>query len=437
MTPARLATRTTLGAITLLATLAACRCGPAPRGDASEGAAANQAESFQLANGLAVDLLRSDREDAAAIVLLLDVGLRHDPPGRSGMALLVERIFPTARTPATPAGTLDALKAQHPLGFHTRVGADHTAFTFVVPPDRITATIDDLVARLSSLQVEAADLERERPHVLANLARLRGGEAEPTARTFAAEAIRPTPAQGWRGGVAEELEATTVEELRDFLEHHARATNARLVVIGRHDPATLRKHVESTAATIPAGTKPTLRGDENSRVTGTLVMGDAPSALALAVSAPAPTDPTYAAFLVLAARLERPTEPAKRWQSHFAPLESPEVLLVTDAIAPTETRREAAERVRREVSEAIAQPLGADEKARTLETYGPTLGLVPADATSLGAQAYALGRRAQLGLDPPSLAAAFDGLTAADLVEAAKRFTPESSAIVVAGGTIR
>src|SRR5439155_9232768 len=136
-----------------------------------------------------------------------------------------------------------------------------------------------------------------------------------------------------------------------FWIDHGKPAAARLVIVGDVDAARVRAKVESAFGKIPAGSPAARRPPAASRVTGTLVMGDAPSAVALAVGAPAPSEPAYAAFLVLAARV---TAPAPRaWKATFAPLEQPGVLLVTGTVAKEERPDDAAARIRKEVTALV------------------------------------------------------------------------------------
>ena len=129
-----------------------------------------------------------------------------------------------------------------------------------------------------------------------------------SAMNRAAEALRPSRGGGLRGGVAKEIEAMTLAEVDAFRRAHYGGATARLIVAGHFDVDEVSKRIKGGLATLPAGKAPEPRAPAASRVTGTLVMGDAPSAMALAVPVPEPKDPLYPAFLVLAARLAGPGE---------------------------------------------------------------------------------------------------------------------------------
>src|SRR5688572_18602703 len=254
-----------------------------------------KAVAFRLDNGLRVDLLPAPRGDRAALVVLFDVGADDDPPGRSGMAHLVEHLF----TSSTRAGKTSAPTLQ------SRTGADYTLYASEILGGRILEEIDDAAARLAGggQPVTDAELTRVRKHVLDEVANLQERDATAAAMIRAAEALRPGLGAGTRGGARAEIEAITAAEAGDFRRAHYGTATARLIVAGRFNVADAEKRIRAAFGTLPAGTAPPGRAAAGSRALGTLVLGDAPGAMALAVAAPAVTDPLYPAFVVLAARL--------------------------------------------------------------------------------------------------------------------------------------
>ena len=307
--------------------------------------------SFRLDNGLRVDLLPAARGDRAALVVLFEVGADHDPPGRSGMAHVVEHLLATsARAGRTLAPTVA-----------TRSGDDYTMYASEVPGGRIIEEIDDVASRLAGPPVAEADMNRARKQVLDEVANLQGRDAAATAMTRAGEALRPSRGGGMRGGVAAEVEAMTVAEVDAFRSASFGAATARLIVTGRFNVADAEKHIRASFGALPAGKAPEVRAAAGSRVTGTLVIGDAPKAMALAVAAPGLNDPLYPAFLVLAARLAGDGEGdrARSWQTDFAPLARPDVLFVISPIPPGQQPEPAAEHTARGGDGARRRAAGA------------------------------------------------------------------------------
>jgi len=376
--------------------------------------------AFKLDNGLRVELAPSADADQVALVLLYDVGADHDPAGRSGMAHLVERLFATMGREGKPDRTVQ-----------TRTGADYTYYGLSVPPERLNDEIDDTVLRMSTLAPTDADLTRERQRVLDQIATMQEKDPLMAATNKASESLRPSAGGGLRGGVAAEIQAMTFAEVDAFRRTYYGAATARLVIAGRFDLAEVSKRVRAAFSTVPAGKVPQPRPPAGARVTGTLVMGDLPSAVALAVPVPDPKDPVYPAFVVLATRLATNVV-GHPWKANFAPLARPDTLLVTSTIPKDQPAEAFAEKLRGDVMGIVKAPLGPDEPALALTKFGGVLGLRPA-ATPLET-AFALGRRTQLGFEPKSLQHAIETVTQEQMATAAKLFDAKSSAAVIAGG---
>jgi zinc protease len=373
---------------------------------------------FKLDNGLRVQLAPSSDEQGA-LVLLFDVGADHDPAGRSGMAHLVERLFATMGREGKPD-----------RGVQTRTEADYTFYGLSVSPQRLNDEIDDAALRMSTLAPTEADLARERPRVLETVANMQERDPVMAATNKASEALRPSAGGGVRGGIAVEIQAITLPEIEAFRRASYGAANARLVITGRFDAAEVAKHVRTAFANVPAGKPPQPRPAAGARVTGTLVMGDQPSAVALAVAVPEPKDPLYAPFVALATRLS--IDHTHAWRASFAPLARPDILLVTSTI-PREQQAEAfAEKMRSEVMALVKAPMEPKESDYAMAKFGGVLGLRPA-ASSLET-AFALGCTRQMGIDAKALQHAIETLTQDQLTAAAQLFDAKHSAAVIAGG---
>jgi zinc protease len=383
--------------------------------------------SYSLANGLKVDVVDAQRGDRVAVLVSYELGLDYDPEGRSGMSNLLSRLLPTCAVPGKPV---------RQDGLVVRSGSDHLTMAVAVPLANLDEELDDFAARMGGLQIGDADLERERPALLEELARLRGGDAALAAMSFAAEAIRPSRG-GWRGGVPREIEKISADEAEAFWREHGKPANARLVIVGDVDPARVRARIEAAFGKIPAGSAAPRRAPAASTVTGTLVMGDQPSALALAVGVPAPSEALYPAFLILAARL---SSASHSWKVSFSPLEQPEVLLVTGSLEPEERPDDAAARIHKEISALTAAGPSSSELRAAPATFAASLGTAPLKPEACAHDpvrvAFVKARSAQLHVDGHGLGQALETVTAAQLAEAARLFEPQRTPAVVAGGAI-
>lgn len=414
--------------IAMLAPVSACSsCGETPpspetRSEAPAQPATLETQTFRLANGLAAEVVSGPCGETAAVVVLFAVGADHDPPGRSGMSHVVQRLL------TGPGGGGERVAS---------TGVDHTVWSSVVATDRVPAELTAVAARMARPELTEDGLAAARAEVLDELSRRQGGDAALTAQSYAAESLRPSR----DGGLAAEVEAITLAEVDAFWRAHHQPGNARVVVVGGIDPASTRARIEATFSPLPAGTPATPREPSSATVTGTLVMGDAPSALAVAVPAPAPSEPSFPAFLVLAARLLASPAEARSWSASYDPVADPDALFLTAPIQPGEPAEPLAARVRVEAETLLARPLSADDARAATERFGLVLGSreheLAACTEDPRALALARARRAQLALGELPLADALGALTQEQLDEAAARFGARRSAAVVAGGAIR
>lgn len=385
-------------------------------------------QSFKLPSGLDVNLLTGPCGESTTLVVLFDVGIDHDPAGRSGMAQLVGRI-------------LSSTAAQGHAERTVEVGSDYILYSVVVSGDKILEEIDDVAAWMAQKEPMAADLNRERTRLLEELGKLQGNDAAQTAISIAEEAVRPSRGNGKRKGIAKEVEAITAEELQTYWQNHIKAGNAHLAIAGKFATDKVKARIESGFAAITTGTAPTLRDPGDTTVRGTLVMGEAPTHVAIAIPAPELKDSGYAPFLVQAARLlEKPAE-NRTWDVQFDPLRRPDLLLITGPVGQAEQPEPAAGRMRSEVAKVLSAPLTSADMANAKERFHSLLN--PSDthpeACAKDARAFAISRLrgAQLKLDAPALTQAIDAATQEQMAEAAKLFEVKQSAAVIAGGAIR
>jgi hypothetical protein len=170
-------------------------------------------------------------------------------------------------------------------------------------------------------------------------------------------------------------------------------------------------------------------------------MGDAPTAVAVAVPAPALSDPLYPPFLVHAARLmAKPAQP-RGWEVSYDPIKRPELLFIIGAVGQAEQPEPAAARIRAEADAVLARPPAPADTAQARERFELLVGarnLEPkACAKDPRAWAAARARLSQLQPQGASFKEALDTVAAEKLEEAAGLFGPKRTAAVVAGGAIR
>lgn len=416
-----------LGVAMMFAGATSCRCsGDQPPTEAPTKPTLSK-QSFRLDNGLEADLASGACGDSVALVVLVPSGLNHDPPGRSGLAQLAGRIL---------AASASEGRAERSV----QTGSDFTVYSVVVPGDRLLDELEDIATWMKTVPTEA-DLGRERASLLADIAALNGADASATAVRLADEALDPARGEGKRLGIASEVEAITLEELQTFWRAHFAPGAARIHVAGRFEPDPVRARVEGAFSRLPAGTQPALREPTNATVKGTLVMGEAPSAVGIAVPAPSTTDALFGPFLVLAARLSSEDAAGQTWDATYAPLTRPELLFISGPVGPAEQPEPAAARIRAEVAALLTEPLSPDDvkKARSAFQLFIDPELLDPELCAKDARAFAIARarRAQLKLEGSALLKGIEATTQAQLEEAASLFDAKHSAAVIAGGAIR
>ena len=403
-----------VGAFVVLVVVVVLRRGPA--------AERPEMATATLDNGVVVDVARVDGTDRAAAALLFRVGADHDPQGRSGLASVLRRAV---------RGRLDATTTAVPIDVD---GAG--AFT-VLSTSGAPADVDQALRALGTL-LAAPRLGDEvvataRASALDEVARRRGADPLLGAESWALESVAPSRGQGWRGGVADEIAAVT----RDDVENAWRATFgadvAGITVVGDVDVADTLVVAHDAFSALPRSTGATLRAEATTFVHGTLVMGDRPRAVAFATPGPAPGEPSYAPFVVLAARLASAATAAK-FTLRFDPAMGGG-LVVTSVLGEGETADDGAARLRSAIVEVVKRPLAAADLAAARARYAVFLGDVTGCAASLQSCAVARARRAQLGITGEAIAAAIDATTSLD--EAAAWFDEQHATVAAAGGVLR
>lgn len=416
--------RTFFALLTLAATAASSASCTCSRGAKEQKAEVMVEHASRDPNGLTEDLVSGPCGANAALVVLLNAGIDHDPPGRSGMGQVIARLL---------AGTGADRQVE--------IGDDYTLYSVVVPADRIEGAIDDVAAWMARYTPSEADLARAKAAVMEEAAKRAGPDAAATAESLAEESMRPTRGNGKRRGIADEVSAITLPEVLAVWQARFKAGNARLTVAGRFDAEKVKAKIAAAIGPVPAGAPEKARELAEASVRGTLVMGDAPKAVAIAVPAPAVSDAAYAPFLILAARLqEKPAQP-RTWEVAYDPVRRPELLFITGPVGSAEQPEPAAARMRTEVAAALGRPAAKGDAVAAREAFRFFLDAQSLDPKVCTAdpRAFAIARaiEAQHKVDGARIGEGLAAVTPDQLTEAAQLFGTKRSAAVIAGGTLR
>jgi zinc protease len=258
-----------------------------------------------LANGLRVVALEDHATPTVAIQVWYRVGSKDDPPGRSGFAHLFEHLM-FKSTKRMPPETLDRLTED--------VGGENNAFTTddvtvyfeSVPSHHLERLLWAEAERLGSLTVDEAHFHTERDVVKEEF---RQSVLAPPYGEFGEWIFKASftehPYKRPTIGNIEELDASSLDEVRAFHATFYRPDNAVLVVVGDFDPPDLQRWVDAYFGPIatPGTPIPRVTVQEPPRRGARTVQETSPKpplpALAVTCLAPAVTDPEAPALEIL------------------------------------------------------------------------------------------------------------------------------------------
>jgi zinc protease len=257
-----------------------------------------------LSNGITIYSVEDHSAPTVAIQVWYHVGSKDDPQGRSGFAHLFEHMMFKA-TKNMKAETMDRL-TEDVGGYNNASTADDvTIYYEVVPSNYLETLIWAEADRLASLAVDDAPFKSERD-VVKEEYRQRY-QANPYGELFLAVeknsfAVHPYKRPGI--GNIDELNASTIEDVRAFHATYYRPDNATVVVAGDFDPKQLDTWVDKYFGRIPKVTTPLPRVTvkEPARTSEKRVTVSAPNvplpAVVLTYLGPSERDPDSAALRV-------------------------------------------------------------------------------------------------------------------------------------------
>jgi zinc protease len=209
-----------------------------------------------LGNGLQVYSVQDRSTPTVAIHVWYRVGSKHDPEGRSGFAHLFEHIM-FKSTKNMPSEMLDRL-TEDVGGFNNATTFDDsTAYYEVVPSNYLETLLWAEAERMGSLNVDEGNFKSERDVVKEEF-RFRI-LAPPYGRFFYAlekNAFTKHPYRRPGIGSIEELDASTIEDVRAFHATYYRPDNAVLIVAGDFEQQQLDGWIDKYFSGIPKPSTP-------------------------------------------------------------------------------------------------------------------------------------------------------------------------------------
>jgi zinc protease len=221
-------------------------------------------ETYHLENGLRVILSEDHRQPVVAVNLWYDVGSRNERQGRTGFAHLFEHMMfqGSEHVPGT----------EH-IAHIERVGGamngstwlDRTNYFETVPADRLELALwlesDRMGFLLPAMTQEKLDNQRD---VVKNERRWRVDNQPYGDWDERIQALVYPPDHPYHHSVIgsmADLDAATLDDVRDFFRTYYAPNNAVLTICGDFDPLRARELVERYFGAIPAGPEvPTLPG---------------------------------------------------------------------------------------------------------------------------------------------------------------------------------
>ena len=199
---------------------------------------------FTLGNGIELFVQEDHRAPVAIFQVWYKVGSADEPPGRTGISHVLEHMMfkGTERYPGDSFSRIIDANGGEENAFTSR---DYTAYYELLEHGRLKVAFELEADRMRNLMFKPEDFDKER-RVVMEERRMRT-EDRPEAlavETLYALAYDNVPYQhpiiGWMG----DLQALTLQDLKDWYRRWYSPANARLVVVGDVDPQAIRALAE-------------------------------------------------------------------------------------------------------------------------------------------------------------------------------------------------
>ena len=212
-----------------------------------------EAQQYQLKNGLTVLLHEDHSTPVAAVELWYHVGSKNERHGRSGFAHLLEHQMFKGSANVGPEEHKNFISA---IGgrYNATTDFDRTLYFQTFPSNYLERVLWLEADRMRSLDVSEANFHSERD-VVKEERRLRI-DNPPFGRLFEvvlANTFTTHPYKILPIGSIADLDAATIEDVREFHRVYYVPNNATLVVAGDFDPAQTRGWIEKHFGSIPKG----------------------------------------------------------------------------------------------------------------------------------------------------------------------------------------
>lgn len=216
-------------------------------------------EAYELANGLQVILHQDRRLPVACVNLWYRVGAKDELPGRTGFAHLFEHLM-FMGTERVPQLSFDKLMEAEGGSNNASTSLDRTNY-FESGPSHLLPTL--LWLEAERMEAMGPSMTQEKLALQQNVVReerRQSYEIAPYGPAYLAlyENLYPRghPYRHSVIGTHEDIQAATVQDVKDFHRRFYIPNNASLVVAGDFDVAEVKGHVERLFGSLPRGEDP-------------------------------------------------------------------------------------------------------------------------------------------------------------------------------------
>lgn len=223
--------------------------------------------TYQLANGLQVVVVENHRAPIVTHMVWYRVGAADEPPGKSGIAHLLEHLM-FKGTPTIPPGEFSKIVARLGGRDNAFTSSDYTAYFQNVAADRLEAVMKMEADRMRNLTLDDHNVVTERAVVLEE----RRSRTDNNPQALLHERVEAAlylnhpyrrPIIGW----GSEIAALNREDALDFYKRWYAPNNAILVVAGDVQPENVKALAETYYGPLKPETVPArLRAEEPPQV---------------------------------------------------------------------------------------------------------------------------------------------------------------------------
>ncbi len=216
------------------------------------------ATTTKFANGFELTTDEDHRAPSIGVSLSYRVGSRDDPPGRTGLAHLVEHLMLRGSL-HVPMGEFERQVNGVGGTWNAETGLDRTWYWETLPSDQLPLAMwlesDRMLSKLETIDEATLGIERD---IVKNEARTHAGDANDDVLGMAQAAVFPEghPYHHRTIGSAEDLDRVTLDEVKAFARRYYMPSNATLAIVGDVDRNEVVQAVNHWFGTLPKSDPP-------------------------------------------------------------------------------------------------------------------------------------------------------------------------------------